>query len=97
MIKPETGIDGNGRLNLHNWMFGLSWPSCSRSCSRFGPEHMSKPIRIHVQVERHTPIGLLAACSDDLPGLPVAGTSWREIEVKLPGAFASLWTQWGCQ
>jgi len=32
----------------------------------------------------------MAAFSDDLPGLLVFGSSWQEIEAKLPGAVRVL-------
>jgi hypothetical protein len=48
----------------------------------------SRAIRIQARVSRST--GVMAAYSDDLPGLLVAGNTQEEIARKLPGAVREL-------
>jgi hypothetical protein len=45
---------------------------------------------INIKGKVHTPAGLLAAFSDELPGLLVVGATWQDIEAKLPGAIREL-------
>jgi hypothetical protein len=44
---------------------------------------------INIKGKVHTPAGLLAAFSDELPGLLVVGATWQDIEAKLPGAMGT--------
>lgn len=54
------------------------------------PEAQTTKRTIHVRLLRHEKSGLLAAVSDDLPGLVVHGQSQAEIGGRLPSVIRDL-------
>lgn len=51
---------------------------------------MSYPAEVRIQLLRSKETGLIAAVSDDLPGLMTVGTEIEEIQRRLPTAIAEI-------